>query len=398
MRSVRIGSVKIGRRAVACALALASVALAPAFASRAPLAPPAALGAPATSTQPGAPRVSTGGVSGVKGTSAVLEGSVDPRNLATTYYFQYGPTATYGSQTATASLAAGDTAVKVKQAVGGFLTGYHYRLVATNAEGTKDGRDRTFKPKVKNVKSEFVLPETYKAVPYGTAFSLSGALTGTGNGGRAIVLQATPYPYRAPFADISAPIATTATGRFTFRVDRLSINTKFRVATVGPPILYSPIVPEQVAALVTLHARSSRTGLARLYGTVTPAAVGARVFFQLEEPAGSERIAKSENPAKLEQPTKLEKPGKGKSETAEERAEERAEAPRFATKFSTVVKRGTKAVSRFSAVVSVRDAGRYRAFVAIPTGPVASGHSTSVQLHAAPKKKQKKSKHGKKKT
>ena len=389
-----MGSVRIERGMVACALAVGSVLLASALAPRATLA---STSAPAASIKPGAPRVSTGGVSDVKGTSAALDGSVDPRNLATTYYFQYGATAAYGSQTAAASLAAGSVAVRVSQTVSGLQAGDHYRLVATNSEGTVDGSDRTFSPptiKVKPVKNEFVLPKTYTATPYGAAFSLSGALTGTGNAGRAIVLQATPYPYRAPFATISAPIATTAAGRFTFRVDKLSINTKFRVATVGSPLLYSSVVPAQVAALVTLHARSSRTGLARLYGTVTPAAVGARVFFQLEETANSEQTAKSENPAKLEKPTKLEKAGKEKSEAAEERAEERAEAPKFSTKFSTVVKRGSKAVSRFSLVVSVRDAGRYRAFVAIPTGPVASGHSTSVQLAAAPKKKQTKSKHG----
>ncbi len=391
MRNFRIECGTILQAPILQALVLASMALALALACQAGLTAPTAA-ATTTSTQSGAPRVSTGGFSDVKGTSATLAGGVNPRNLATTYYFQYGPTVAYGSQTASASLAAGATTVPVHQTVSGLLAGYHYRLVASNEDGTKDGHDRVFSPKVKTVKSEFVLPKTYAAVSYGAAFSLSGALTGTGNAGRAIVLQATPYPYRAPFADISAPIATTAAGRFTFRVDKLSINSKFRVATVGSALLYSPVAPVQVAVLVTLHARASHTGLARLYGTVTPAAVGAHVFFQLEKPAGAETNAKPQSLAKLEKPTKLEEAGKKKSEAAEERTEERAEAPKFLTKFSTTVKRGTKAVSRFSAVVSIRDAGRYRAFVALPTGPVASGHSTSVQLAAAPKKKRKNAK------
>jgi hypothetical protein len=139
-------------------------------------------------------------------------------------------------------------------------------------------------------------------------------------------------------------------------------------------------VPEPVAVLVTLQARSSkRTGLARLYGTVTPAEVGARVFFQLEKPASTKKAGAREKPAKLE------KPGKGQSE----RSEEREESPKFATKFSTVVKRATKTIARFSAVVSIRDAGHYRAFVEVRSGPVSSGHSTSVLVSAATPKKRK---------
>lgn len=334
--------------------------------------------------KPRAPRASTGGVTHVSGTSAVLNGRVNPHSLATTYYFQYGPTVAYGSQTATASLAAGTTAIKVHQTVTRLLMGYHYRLVATNAVGTKHGRDRIFAPKTKTPKSGFTLPKTFQPTPFGGTFVLGGTLTGPGNANRAIVLQASPYPYRTPFADVGAPVMTSARGSFSFRVARMSIATRFRVATVGSPALYSPIVPEQVAVLVTLKARHSAhkgTGLVRLYGTVTPAEVGARVFFQLQKKAGAKKAPRTERPIKLETP------GSGKSEAAEERAEERSEAPKFSTKFSTVVKRATKAISRFSAVVKVRQTGRYRAFVQVRPGPLASGHSSSIPLHAVATKK-----------
>lgn len=119
-------------------LALASVALV------LPLASASSRGAS------GPPRVSTGGFTHVSATSATLQGSINPRALATTYYFQYGPTTTYGSQTATESLAAGTTAVKVQQAVSGLQAGYHYRLVASNTDGSTDGRDRTFTALTKN--------------------------------------------------------------------------------------------------------------------------------------------------------------------------------------------------------------------------------------------------------
>jgi hypothetical protein len=365
-------SSSIGRKAALYVVAVACVVL---------LASQAAAVA-TTSTTPRAPRASTGGATQGSASSAVLNGAVNPHLLETTYYFEYGPTVAYGSQTATASLAAGDAAIKVHQAVARLAKGYHYRLVATNADGTKYGRDRVFAPKTKTVASKFNLPKFYTATPFGGAFNLSGTLTGTGNAGRSVVLQASPYPYRTPFVNVGSPVTTSAAGGFSFHVVKLSIATRFRVATVGPPLLHSPVVPEQVAVRVTLKARHrGHTGLVRLYGTVTPAEAGARVFFQLQKSASAHTAPRAERPIKLE------KSGGEKSEEAEERAEERREAPKFSTKFSTVVKHGTRSVSRFSAVVRIRHTGRYRAFVQVRPGPLASGHSSTVLLHAAPGKK-----------
>ncbi len=367
------------------ALALASLALALPLASQAATAK--------EREKAGPPLVSTGGVGRVSGTSAPLEGTIDPRTYATTYYFEYGPTTALGKQTASGKLEGGPTAFetkKVSETATGFLNGYYYRLVATNSLGnTVDGKLKKYSAKptkpTKQKKRGSCCPNPFEPTPLGGTFILSGTLTGPGNAGRSIVLQASPYPYRTPFADVGGPILTGSNGAFSFRVARLSTSTRFRVATVGTPIVYSLILNEQVSVRVTLKVRhSSHRGLVRLYGTVTPAEVGAKVFFQLETKAkapkgGKERAAKPEKPAA--------------SEKAEERAEERAEKPTFQSKFSTVVKRDTKAFSRFSAVVTVADAGAYRAFVEIPPGPLTSGHSPSIQLQAAPAKK---SKHKKK--
>src|ERR1700722_9773652 len=73
---------------------------------------PFAVSALATETT-SAPRAATGTVGHVRGTSAVLEGSVNPGGLDTTYYFQYGPTIAYGHQTPVASVGKGTTNVKV---------------------------------------------------------------------------------------------------------------------------------------------------------------------------------------------------------------------------------------------------------------------------------------------
>ena len=97
----------------------------------------------------------------------------------------------------------------------------------------------------------------------------------------------------------------------------------------------------------------------RLFGTVKPAEVGARVLFQLEKPA---------------------RPGTG-SEAAEERT------IRYATTASSVVKRATRNVSRFSAVVNVNKTGRYRAYVQLHHGPLVSAASPTILIHGAPARK-----------
>src|SRR5262249_40433782 len=92
------------------------------------------------------PAVSTGGVTAVTTTSATPTGSVNPQDQPTTYYFQYGPTAAYGSQTPVVSAGSGATSVTATATVGSLTPNsrYHYRLVATNAAGSTFGADRSF--------------------------------------------------------------------------------------------------------------------------------------------------------------------------------------------------------------------------------------------------------------
>lgn len=94
------------------------------------------------------PEVQTGPVQHRTATSAQLLGSINPNKLETTYRFEYGPTADYGSSAPVpdASAGAGGQERQVVQHVGGLDPDrtYHYRLVATNARGTTEGADRQF--------------------------------------------------------------------------------------------------------------------------------------------------------------------------------------------------------------------------------------------------------------
>jgi hypothetical protein len=368
-----MSSYKIKRMAAVPTLALAALALA------LPLGSQAASGGANPKSEPGPPLLSLATVR-VSGTTAVLSGSVDPRTYATTYYFEYGPSSSTLQPTPSVTIEAGKTeTIRVSQTVTGFLAGYRYRLVAKSNGITRETKERVYTVKTKKKKTEFVLPKTFQPIPLGGTFVISGTLTGTGGANRAIVLQATPYPYTAPYENLGAQLLTGSTGAFSFRVANLLSATKFRVETVGAPPVVSRVVPAEVTVRVVLKARSSaHDGLVRLYGTVTPAEVGAKVFIELEKVVKP----KSQKPGKLEQP---EKPGRAGKEKGEK-------PPSFSTKFDTVVKRATKAISRFSVVVSVRNTGRYRAFVQVQPGAIGSGASTTVTLHAASTKAKKKKK------
>ncbi len=93
---------------------------------------------------PGAPGLGGSiGTASVSDTSAALLAGVFPNGLATSYYWQYGPTTSYGSQTATTDIGSGQGVVGVADTLPGLSPSstYHVRLVATNADGTVYGYD-----------------------------------------------------------------------------------------------------------------------------------------------------------------------------------------------------------------------------------------------------------------
>src|SRR6185369_10909080 len=94
----------------------------------------------------GQPSVTTLAASGITGTNATLNATVNPNGAATTAYFQWGLTTNYGSFTATNSLAAGNATLSVSNLIGGLApaTTYHFRIVGGNSFGTELGVDLTF--------------------------------------------------------------------------------------------------------------------------------------------------------------------------------------------------------------------------------------------------------------
>jgi hypothetical protein len=98
-----------------------------------------------TLTPTGPPVVITRAATNVTPSSAMLNGSLDPHGLSTTVHFQYGTTASYGSNTPM-QIQTGNTYRNITANISGLAshTTYHFRIVATNTGGTRFGSDRVF--------------------------------------------------------------------------------------------------------------------------------------------------------------------------------------------------------------------------------------------------------------
>jgi hypothetical protein len=331
------------RRRSALAGALSAGAL---LASAALTLPLSSQATPKPPPKPKPPRAATERAVHAGETTVALDGTVNPHGIETTCYFQYGTTTAYGSQTPTAVAGSGTTGVKVSQAISGLQSGttYHYRIVATSTGGTSDGVDRTFT--TKRIPLKFVILKTSNASVFGSPFSLTGTLSGAGGANHQIMLQASTFPYLTGFSDLGAPTLTNATGGFTLSAPSLTQTTELRVRTLDAPPIYSQIVRVKIAVLVTLNARPARkVGIVHLSGTVSPAEVGAPVKFQW--------VRSTHKPV---------------------------------TVASTVVRGGSASVSRFSATLTIRHGGSYRALVRVSNGKQVSGSSRTVLLRGAPAK------------
>jgi hypothetical protein len=307
------------------------------------LAVAGALAVPAAA-QAAKPVVVTGSATRVASSSAHLTGSVGARGRATVFYFQYGRTIAYGAQTAEspAGHATGRTSV------GADVLGltptrlYHYRLVARNRDGTTLGKDRTFRAKKQPL--GFLVAATPNPVAFGEDVTVSGALGGTGAGGRPVALQARGFPYSGPWTTIGNAQLTAATGGFSFPVLNAGLNSQFRVVTTDGSRVTSAIVPLGVAVRVSTHVsrtRVRRGRRVRFTGTITPAKVGALFAVQ-----------------------RLDRRGQ------------------WVTMAGGVSRAGSSTASRFSKRYRVRRTNRYRIFVSVADGSHQSAAGRTIRIRA----------------
>lgn len=287
------------------------------------------------------PAVTTGAVADLTAQSATLLGKVNASGARTTYWFEYGPTTRYGAQTPAGIAEASAGTINVTAALSGLapFTTYHYRLVASNRNGTTRGADRTFKTKRQPL--GLSLAATPNPVPFGRPTVLAGTLSGTGNANRQILLQSNPFPYLQGFQPTANVQLTNAAGQFAFPLLAVAVNTQYRVVIPGSPQIASPIVALGVAVRVGTNTSATRvrTGrTVRFFGTVRPARPGAQFAIQVLRRGAWRTVAGG-------------------------------------------IARGTRGgVSRYAKRVRIRRGGQYRVFVAIADGNFVSSAGRTVRI------------------
>jgi hypothetical protein len=230
-----------------------------------------------------APTATTGGAAQVTITTATLTGTVNPRGVSTSYYFQYGTTTAYGSRTPTTAIGKGTANVAAAAQIGGLgpNTKYHYRLVAHSADGTTAGNDRTFTTPKQPL--GLALGATPNPVVFGAPTTLAGTLSGTGNDGRAVQLQQNPFPFTAGFANVANAQLTDAQGNFSFALLSVPMTSQYRVVIADRPAVVSPVVTVSVEVIVhtnVTHRHVRRGARVRFSGSVHPAVTNTPIAIQ----------------------------------------------------------------------------------------------------------------------
>lgn len=132
----------------------------------------------------------TNAATAVTSGGATLNGTINPNGVPTTVQFQYGLTTNYGN---TAAVILSPDNGTIAQAVSAALTGlipgttYHFRVTATNSDGTAYGLDMAFTTKSADIAVEQPLGSNVN--DGGSALSFGGLLIGTSGTSRVFTIK-----------------------------------------------------------------------------------------------------------------------------------------------------------------------------------------------------------------
>lgn len=92
------------------------------------------------------PLVQTGNAANIAQNSATLTGTINPNGYPTNYYFEYGPTLSFGQTTGTQSVGSGSNTISVSAQIYSLNSNtlYYYRLVAQGLTGNAVGQILSF--------------------------------------------------------------------------------------------------------------------------------------------------------------------------------------------------------------------------------------------------------------
>jgi hypothetical protein len=192
-------------------------------------------------TTSGVPVIESESTTSISPTSSKLNATLDADGHATTWYFEYGLTTSYGSRTPSVTAAASATPAAVSATVTGLTANgnYQFRLVAANVDATVYGANSSF------TTPGPTLSASRTAISYGGLVTLTGSVPdGKANEAVAIYKDVTPS---ASFISTTT-VLTGAGGTWTYRI-RPRIGTSFKAIWNSE---VSPVVGVAVSPSVSL--------------------------------------------------------------------------------------------------------------------------------------------------
>lgn len=240
-----------------------------------------------TFTTPGVPRppwAQTRSVVDLAPAGATLVARIDPRGQATTVYFEYGSSSSYGLKTASQTLPATTGAVLVRQPLGGLSANstYSYRAVAVNAAGVGRGNRHTFRT-TRGVTS-VTMNLAARHVGWSDQAFIGGKVSGLDVNAVKVTLWQQDHPFTGAFRPVGTATASW-NGTYGFTTKPLYWATRFRVTvdTLAGVGSSTATTIGDLRARVRVSSRARRTVLLR--GLSYPATRGtARV--QRRAPSG----------------------------------------------------------------------------------------------------------------
>jgi hypothetical protein len=202
----------------------------------------------------GAPAVVSQSSDILSPTEATLTGGIHPNGHPTRWYFQYGPSTSYGLRTTIESARSSLGSVAVAHTVVGLTpnTTYQFRLVAVNADGTAVGANATF------VMPGPTLSVSSLGVIFGGKVTISGSVPNhAANEAITLYADATPDP---SFVAV-ATVLTGVGGSWAYEI-KPRIATSYKAVWKGE---VSPTAAVQVRPRLFLERRRNGALFTRMY-------------------------------------------------------------------------------------------------------------------------------------
>jgi hypothetical protein len=230
------------------------------------------------------PTATTGSATGVSPTEEAVTGTVDPQGTDTRYHFEYGTSTAYASTAppADADVGSGNSG----QAAAALLTelqpnkAYHYRLVATNAEGDRVyGADQTFTTQAAPPSLTTTGPQDTPTAVTQTGATLNDEVNPENSDTHYYFRYGTDSSYAGGEAPLPAPGADAGSGfgaqLVSATVAGLAPNTVYHYQLVAVNSAGPPVAGPDQTFITSPPAPTATTGAAEKVGSSSAALTGA---------------------------------------------------------------------------------------------------------------------------